>query len=179
MMCRKYEVLLILTSTLEGWWWRWWKEGIGQVCAGRIPSADISNVTREESMTHFTSGGFALCDKGSKECKQVLRLCKSALLSEDCYRKKKKRFCLAEERLFLDRERAKKKKKRKHFVEEEHSDLMSDYVACEATFLLFFFPFPPSTSQPWSNFKTHLGFSLTCLLPASDIERVNTATVRR
>lgn len=63
-------------------------------------------------MTHFTSGGFALCDKGSKECKQVLRLCKSALLSEDCYgeKKKKRRFCLADERLFLDRERAKEKK---------------------------------------------------------------------
>lgn len=58
MMCWKYELLLILGLCSE--------RGIGQVCTGCIPNADISNVTWWESMTHFTSGSFALCDKGSK-----------------------------------------------------------------------------------------------------------------
>lgn len=81
MMCWKYGLLLILRLCSGG--------GSG---ARRHRShtealrADIPNVTWNESMTHFTSGGFALCDKGSKNV-NTFSACKSGLLSEDCCRK--------------------------------------------------------------------------------------------
>lgn len=69
-------------------------------------------------MTHFTSGSFALCDKGSKNVNKISVSANLAYYPRTATEK----ICLVDKCLFLDR----KEHKEKYFVEEENSDLMSD-----------------------------------------------------
>lgn len=57
-MCRKYALLLIFTSTLDER--RGGGGGSGRFAQVCIPEAEVSNVTWEESVTHSTSGAYAL-----------------------------------------------------------------------------------------------------------------------
>lgn len=69
-------------------------------------------------MTHFTSGGFALCDKGSKN---VNKFSVSANLAY-YLRTAMGKICLVDKCLFLDR----KEHKAKTLCGGGKSDLMSD-----------------------------------------------------
>lgn len=76
-------------------------------------------------MTHFTSGGFALCDKGSKNVNKFSGSAKLAYYLRTTSEKKKKRFSFLTSTVCFLTEKGTKKKK--GFVQEEKSDLMSDY----------------------------------------------------
>ncbi len=62
------------------------RDGIGQVCTGRIPRCSRHRHTKRDLVGVNDSFHLRrLCTlwQGLKECKQVFSLCKSALLSED------------------------------------------------------------------------------------------------
>lgn len=86
------------------------RKGIGQACTGCIPRCSEDrhayyNVTWYESMTHFTSGSFAQCDKGSKN---VNKFSVSANLAY-YLRTSAEQRCLVDNCLFLDRKTHKAK----------------------------------------------------------------------
>lgn len=115
-------------------------------------------------MTHFTPGSFALCDRGSKN---VNKFSVSANLAY--YRRTATKKDLPCWQVFVSWQ---KRAQSTNTLWRRKIQIWCQIKWHVRKCLFFYF-------QPWNNFKTPSWFSLTCLLPVSDIERIHNVTVQK
>lgn len=144
------------------------RQGIGQVCTGCIPRCSRRRHTKRDLVGVNDSFHLRrLCTlwQGLKECKQVFSLCKSGLLSKDCYGKD-----LPCWQVFVSWQK-RAQSENTLWRREIWFDVRLSSIS-PSLFLNF---------QPWNNFSILFPpwFSLTCLLPLLDIERINNVTVQK